>query len=173
MARYRIWELISDFLKNPERLRVGLEEMIHREESLGGRNRHQQVKLWQDRTLHADQKRKRYQQMAAEGLIDFEELRERLAALDEGKEVAEREVESLLRNEQRLEAMRRHKDELLKDLSEATPRLIDGLPSDKKLRIYEMLGPSITSEEDGSIEVTGDLAGLDLGNLEPTYLSPS
>ena len=113
----------------------GLEEMIRREESRGGANPREQAKPWQDKIVHADQKRKRYQEMAAEGLIDFGELRERLAVLNEDKEVAEREVESLLRNEQRLEALRRNKDELSEDLSEATPRLIDGLPSDQKLRI--------------------------------------
>jgi hypothetical protein len=34
-------------------------------------------------------KRARYQEMAAEGLIDFEELRTRLAALEDNRKTAE------------------------------------------------------------------------------------
>ncbi len=169
----RIWELVADFLKNPERLKVGLEEMIRKEESLLSRNPHEQVKLWQERILDADKKRKRYQEMAAEGLIDFRELRERLAEVDEDKEVAGCQVESLLKKEQRLEGMRRNKDELLKDLAEATPLLIDELPSDKRLGIYRMLGMKVTTGEDGSLEITGDLTSLTFGKLDPNYPFPS
>jgi hypothetical protein len=37
-------------------------------------------------------KRARYQEMATEGLIDFEELRPRLAALEDTREAAEEEL---------------------------------------------------------------------------------
>ena len=117
--------------------------------------------------------RKRYREMAAEGLIDFGELREKLFELDEQKEVAEREIKALQEKKQRLDEMRRDKANLLNDLVEMTPRLIDELPSEEKLRIYEMLGLKVTSEVDGTLEITGDLAGLSFGKSEPTYPSPS
>jgi hypothetical protein len=59
------------------------------------------------------------------------------------------------------------------NLVEMTPRLIDELPSEEKLRIYEMLGLRVTSAVDGTLEITGDLAGLSFGKSEPTYPSPS
>jgi hypothetical protein len=38
-----------------------------------------QIRLWHERILEAQEKRRRYQEMAAEGLIDFDELREQLS----------------------------------------------------------------------------------------------
>jgi hypothetical protein len=69
--------------------------------------------------------------------------------------------------------MRRDKDDLLNDLVAMSPRLIDELPSEEKLRVYEMLGLRVISEEDGTLEITGDLAGLSFGKAEPTYPSRS
>lgn len=40
-------------------------------------------------------KRAKFQDMAAEGLITFDELREKLAQLDETRKVAEQELNSL------------------------------------------------------------------------------
>jgi hypothetical protein len=69
--------------------------------------------------------------------------------------------------------MRRDKADLLNDLVEMTPHLIDALPSEEKLRVYEMLGLRVTSGEDGSLEITGDLAGLTFSKPEPSYPSRS
>jgi len=167
----RVWGLVSGFLKEPERLEAGLEEVIRREERSLDRNPQKQAEVWQDRMCGADEKRRRYQEMAAEGLIDFGELRERLSELSEEKKLAEREIESLRNKEERLDEMRRNKDALLTNLVEMTPRLIDELSPAQKHRIYEMLGLRVTSAGDGSLEVAGDLAGLSFGNLQPT--SPS
>ncbi len=91
----RVWGLVSGFLKEPERLEAGLEEMIRREERSLNRNPRKQFEIWRDKISEADEKRRRYQEMAAEGLIDFGELRERLSELDEKRNVAEREIEAL------------------------------------------------------------------------------
>jgi hypothetical protein len=111
--------------------------------------------------------------MAAEGLIDFEELREKLFELNEQRQLAEQEIKALQEKEQRLEEMRCDKDNLLNDLVAMTPRLLDELPSEERLRVYEMLGLKVTSREDGTLEITGDLAGLSFGKAEPSHPSRS
>ena len=163
--------LVSGLLKEPERLEAGLEEMIRREKRSLNRDPKKQAKIWQDRMCGADEKRRRYQEMAAEGLIDFGELRERLSELNEEKKLAEREIESLYNKAERLDEMRHNKDALLTNLVEITPRLIDELCPEEKHRIYRMRGLRVTAAGNGYLEVAGDLAGLSLGNLEPT--SPS
>ena len=169
----KVWEVVSQALKSPERLRAGLEEMIRQDEKSLNSNPKKQIEIWRTRIFEANEKRRRYQEMAAEGLIDFDELREKLFELDEQKKLAEREIDALQEKEQRLDQMRRDKDDLLNDLVAMTPRLIDELPSEEKLRVYEMLGLRVTSEEDGTLEITGDLAGLSFGKAEPTYPSRS
>jgi site-specific DNA recombinase len=169
----QIWEVVSESLKRPDKLKAGLEEMIRGEEKALSGDPRKQAEIWRTRIFEANEKRKRYQGMAAENLIDFDELREKLFELDEQKDVAEREIEALHSKERRLDEMRRDKANLLDGLVEMTPRLIDELPSDEKLRVYEMLGLRVTSGEDGTLEITGDLAGLSFGKREPTYPSRS
>ncbi len=111
--------------------------------------------------------------MAAEGLIGFDELKERLHGLEAEKSAALKEVDSILRRGEQLEEMRRNRDALLSGLKEVTPRQIDGLSQEERRRIYQMVGLRATSGEDGSITVEGDLAGLHFGIFEPTRPSPS
>ena len=51
--------------------------------------------------------------MAAEGLIDFEELRTWLSALEENRNTAERELHTLRHYTERLERLERDRDSLL------------------------------------------------------------
>jgi hypothetical protein len=55
----------------------------------------------------ATRKRARYQEMATEGLIDFEELRTRLAALEDAREAAEEELRALQRRTEHLAQLER------------------------------------------------------------------
>jgi len=169
----RVWRMVSQFLKCPEKLRAGLEEVIRQEEATSSRNPEKQAEIWAARIFEANEKRKRYQEMAAEGLMGFGELKERLFELDEQKEGAEREIEALRDKEDRLEEMRRNKEDFLEGLAAMTPRLIDELPAEGRLRVYQMLGLRVTTREDGSLEMTGDLAKLDFGERGPTCPSPS
>jgi site-specific DNA recombinase len=169
----KVWEVVSQALKKPERLRTGLEEMIRQEEKSLSSDPKKQTEIWQTRIFEVNEKRKRYQEMAAEGLIDFEELREKLFELNEQRQLAEQEIKALQEKEQRLEEMRCDKDNLLNDLVAMTPRLVDELPSEERLRVYEMLGLKVTSREDGTLEITGDLAGLSFGKAEPSHPSRS
>ena len=50
------------------------------------------AQIWLRKLEEADRKRAGYQDMAAEGLITFDELRAKLAALEETRETAERET---------------------------------------------------------------------------------
>jgi site-specific DNA recombinase len=74
----RVWECVSELLTEPERLRTGLEEMITRERKGLRGNPDRETKLWANKLVEVDRKRARFQEMAAESLIDFDELRVRL-----------------------------------------------------------------------------------------------
>lgn len=87
-----VWELVSGYLKDPDQLRSNLERMIELErEGLRG-DPDQEAKVWLRKLAEVDQKRSGFQNMAAEGLITFYELRIKLAALEETRETAEREL---------------------------------------------------------------------------------
>ena len=53
-----------------------------------------EAKVWLDKLVEAERKRSGFQDMAAEGLITFDELREKLASLEESRRVAEEELKA-------------------------------------------------------------------------------
>jgi len=65
----RVWQFVSGLLKDPERIRKGLEAVIEEERAgmLGDPQR--QPKVWLKKLSEVDNKRSRFQDMAAEGLI--------------------------------------------------------------------------------------------------------
>ena len=67
----RVWRFVSGLLQDLDRLREGLERMM--EELRGDPER--ESRAWPDRAAEIDRKRGPFQDMAAEGLISFEELR--------------------------------------------------------------------------------------------------
>jgi len=54
-----------------------------------------EAKVWLEKIVSADRQRTKYQEMAAEELITFEELRERLGGLEETRKTAQSELEAI------------------------------------------------------------------------------
>ena len=102
--------------------------------------------------------------MAAEGLIDFEELRTRLSALEEARKTAERELRALQHHTERLERLERIRDSLLESYVGLVPKVIDALGSEERHRVYRMIGMKAYLTTDGSFELSGDV--MNFSSLE-------
>ena len=100
----------------------------------------------------------------AEELIDFEELRARLSALEETHKIAERELRALKHRTGRLERLERDRDSLLESYVGLLPEAIDALGSEERHRVYKMLGMKAHFGADGSFELSGDV--ISFSNLE-------
>ena len=105
----------------------------------------------------AGRKRARCQEMAAERLINFEELKTRLAALEDTRETAERELRALRHRTERLAHLERDRDSLLESHAGLLPEAIDALGSEERSRVYRMIGMEARLEPDGSFEISGDV----------------
>ena len=86
----------------------------------------------------------RYQEMAAEGLITFGELRERLTELEETCEVVRRELDALAGRMERAEQLERDLEALLVQTAGVRPEDLDELTGDQRNEIYRMLRLEIT-----------------------------
>ena len=91
-AHAAVWGLISELLSEPERLREGLEAMIEEERKGMRGDPERESKAWLQKLAEVDRKRDGYLELAAEGFLGREELRAKLAALEETRETAEREL---------------------------------------------------------------------------------
>ena len=83
-----------------------------------------EAQRWLEEISEAGRKRARYQEMAAEGLIDFEELRTRLAALEDTRKTAERELRALEHRAEHLAQLERDRDRLLESYADLMPEAI-------------------------------------------------
>lgn len=112
---------------------------------------------WLEEISEAGRKRARYQEMAAEGLIEFEELRIRLSALEDTREAAERELRALEQRTEHLAQLERDRDSLLENYADLLPEAIDALGSEERHRVYRMIGMEAHLARDGSLEISGDV----------------
>src|SRR5215212_4097586 len=156
----RVWDTVSGILKDPERLRAGLDYMIEQESLVVHGDPAAETKRWLEEISEVGRKRARYQEMAAERLIDFEELRTRLAALEDTRKAAERELRTLERRTARLAQLERDRDSLLESYAGLLPEAIDALGSEERHRVYRMIGLEVHLVPDGSFELSGDVVNF-------------
>jgi hypothetical protein len=93
-----VWELVRSLMLDPERLLEDIERMIEEERNTVHGDPDREAAHWLDSLAAAERKRGGFQDMAAEDLITLEELREKLADLDELRATAERELRAIIRD---------------------------------------------------------------------------
>ncbi len=103
----QVWELVSDLMKDPEQLRDDLERMIEQERKGLHGDPDREAKVWAKKLAEVGQMRSGYQEVAAKGLMTFEELEEKLRGLETTRKTAEREMEALRRRRGRIEELER------------------------------------------------------------------
>ena len=108
-----VWELVSELLQNPKQLRADLEEMIEQERKSIRGNPHRETKVWLEKLAEVDRMRSGYQEMAAKGLMTFEELGVKLEELEDIRSDATRKLENLSSHREHIEGLERDKDALL------------------------------------------------------------
>jgi site-specific DNA recombinase len=156
-AEHAVWSFVTELLLNPEALRDGLDEMIDRERAGTHGNPEDETALWLARLAEVERKRASFQDMAAEGLTTFDELRTKLAALEETRQTARRELATLEGRSERLRALERDRDALLENYAEIMPEALDTLEPEERHCVYKMLRLKTVAFPEGTLEVSGAL----------------
>ena len=112
---------------------------------------------WLGKIAALDSKRSRYQDMAAEGHITFDELGAKLRELAADRTTAECELEDLNLRRSRLEDLERDKETLLKEYAGMVPGALDELTGEERHQIYRMLRLQVFVSPDGDLDVRGVL----------------
>jgi hypothetical protein len=168
----RVWEFVSGLLKDPERLRTGLEEMIDRESDGLPDNADREAKARMNRLAEVDHKRTRLQDMAAEGLIDFDELRAKLVVLEEVRDTIRKKLTVLEARRDQLAELECDRDTLMERYAGMVPDALDALAPEKRHRIYKLLKLTVNLRADGTLEVSGALGDVaDVCKMETTSRS--
>jgi site-specific DNA recombinase len=167
-----VWGLVSGLLKDPERVREGLEQLIEDErQGLNGDPMREQ-KAWLQKLAEIDSRRSSFQDMAAEGLISFDELRTKLVALEETRQHARQELDVLQDRQERLQALELDKKVLLDRYAALVPKELDDLGPQDRHRVYKLLGLRVTVQPTGVLEMSGTFGGgQGLSEYVPTSAS--
>ena len=150
-----VWGFVSGLLKDSERVRHGMEKMIALERAGAKGDPEREAEVWLRKLAEADGKRARYQEMAAEGLITFDELRAKLAELESMRKTAQRELEGLRDRRERVEELERDRDALLESYAEMVPESLDGLSGTERNELYRTLRLRVTPLPEGDYKVEG------------------
>jgi site-specific DNA recombinase len=151
----QVWEEVCSVLSDPEHLRADLEAMIEQERKGLRGDPEREVEVWLDKLSEVDSKRSRFQDMAAEGLITFEELGAKLNELEETRTTARRELESLGRRKQHLVELERDKDAVLEYYERMAPDALDSLTPEQRNHFYRALRLRVAMKPGGGMEIRG------------------
>jgi hypothetical protein len=153
-----VWELVSGLLRDPERLRAGLNEMIEAERAGMHGDPEAETLAWWGRLDALDSKRSRYQDMAAEGHITFDELGAKLRGLEAERATVEGEFENLQLRRSRVEELERDKASPLDEYAGMVSEELDELTGEERHQIDRMLRLRVRVQFDDTIEVEGILS---------------
>ena len=165
-----VWGKLCSILTDPEKLRAGLEEMIERERQAMLGDPVKEASLLQKRLAKIAERRRRYQEMAAQGLIDFEELRERLAHLEEERIDTQAAYEAIRSRNERLEGLERGRRDLLEHYATLVPEELQRLPHEERHKVYKIVRLVVKLSPEGDLEMSGDLLPEPLSKNGTPYL---
>jgi hypothetical protein len=158
-----VWTFVSNLLREPETIRVGMERLIEEERTSKAQDPEHEAELWAQRIADCDRRRSAYQDQQAARLMSLEELGSKLKDLDNNRRIAEQELAALKDHRRRVQDLEQDRDALLESMAEMVPEALDSLTGEEKSRAYRML----------RLEVTPTAEGYDVSGALCTSVSPS
>ncbi len=155
-AEEQVWQEVRTLLRDPGRLRAGMDTVIEMHRSALRGYPEREAKTWLDKLAEVDCKRARYQEMAAERLITFDELREKLADLQEIRIVAERALEEVQGRAGRISELERDQEALLASYEAMALEELDDLTPEEHHGFYRTLCMIVYVHPEGGVELTGE-----------------
>jgi site-specific DNA recombinase len=150
----QVWCFVRDLLTEPERLRVGLDAMIEEKRAGLHGDPDKEANLWLDKIADVDRQRARAQDLAIEGLLSPDELRAKLADLEEVHRTATRELEVLSSRKEELEELERDRDALLESYAGMVPEGFEEFEPEERRWVYKLLRLNIFADADGNLTAT-------------------
>jgi hypothetical protein len=108
-------------LIDTDRLQASLQRLLGEERAQGYGDSDGEARIWTDKLTAIERKRSGFQDMAAEGLITFDELGVKLAELEANRAGAQRELEAIYHRRERLERLEKDTDEVMRTYAGALP----------------------------------------------------
>ncbi len=149
---------MGGLLRDPERIRAGLDRLIEEERADAGRDPERHPEFWSRKIAEVDAERRGYQRLAVKGHMTDEELATALAELDEIRETAEHELEAVRARGEALDRLERDRDALIESYAGMVSEALEDLAPEERHRIYKLLRLGVRFRSDWPLEITGIFA---------------
>jgi hypothetical protein len=163
-------------LRDPERIRTGLDRLIEEERANVNRNPEWDAAFWSKKITEAEVERRGYIRLAAKGHMEERELAAALSEVDEARETAERELEAARARGEALQRPESDRDALMESYAGIVREALEGLVPEERHRIYKLLRLGVLFRPDWPLEIAGDFAEVgeeaesDLSSCKPSSL---
>jgi hypothetical protein len=154
----QVWQFVRGLLRDPERMRAGLDRLIEEERTQAARDPEKEAEFWSKKMTEADIERRGYQRLAAKGHMTDQELGAALEELDETRETAERELEAARARGEALQRLEHDRDALMESYAGMVSETLEDLAPEERHRIYKLLRLGVRFRPDWPLEVTGVFA---------------
>ena len=135
----QVWEFVRGLLRDPERIRAGLDRLIEEERTDAGRDPERDAEFWSRKITEVEAERRGYHRLAAKGHMTDEELVAALSELDEIWETAERELETARARGEAFQRLEHDRDALMESYVDMVGGALEDLAPEERHHIYKLL----------------------------------
>jgi hypothetical protein len=147
---------VRGLLRDPKRIRAGIERLIVEERTDAGRDPGRDAEFWSRKMTEVE--RRGYHRLAAKGHMTDEELAAALSELDQVRETAERELETARARGEALKRLEHDRDALMESYAGMVSETLEDLAQEERHRIYKLLRLGVRYRPDWPLEITGIFA---------------
>jgi site-specific DNA recombinase len=166
----QVWDFVSGLLKDPGKLKAGIEAMVEAERTGMRGDPEQETKAWLEKLSEVEEERRGYLRLAAKGHMTDEELGEALAELEATRQAADKELRAVSSRQEILQQLECDKEALMHSYAAMTPDALDALASEERHHIYKLLKLKVLVSADGSLQISGALANRFAPENQDGYL---
>ena len=112
-----------------------------------------EMDVWLEKLAEADRKSTRFQHAYAEDAIGLDDLKARLAELEELRGLAQRELERLRHHEEEIARLERDRDAILETYAGASEEALDSLTPEQRHNLYRSFRIEVLAHADGTTEL--------------------
>jgi hypothetical protein len=117
-----------------------------------------------EKLAEIDDERRGFLRLAAKDRITDQELDEELAALEESRRTAERELKDLRRHKERVDQMEQDRDAVFEHYASLAPEALDSRTPEERNHLYKMLRLKVWLAKSGDLEI--EMSGVPVDGLD-------
>jgi hypothetical protein len=162
-----VWNFVSSVLKDPERLRRGMDEMLDRERALSSRAPGEDEEGWLKKLSELEVQEERLLDLYLEGKLESDRYGSRISQLRRSRKTIQEELEHIRNRTTHIERLEQDRNALLSYYAQVAVEHLGNLEPEERNRVYKMLDLKILAQQDGNLEVKWVLGGNPCRDNEP------